>query len=519
MTAAGVTVTPASRLRNATERFLGAGSDNAFVIRILALFVVAFTAFQTIAFSSVALHPDLTEIFAWSQRPTASYYKHPPLGALMAYGWFKVFPISDWSFHLLAMTNAAVGLFFVDLIARRYLDRDKRLFVLLFLLMTPFYQFHGQRFASNQTLLSTWPIATYCFLRAFESRGIVWPIAAGVAAALAMLGKYFSVYLIAAFPVAVLLHRDRMRYLLSPAPWISVASGLAVLSPHLLWLNANGPQTFNYAFSVHGNIGVGKALAKSASYFAGLIGYVALPCAVYWLAVRPSRATLRQAFLPDDPERRMLVALLLVPLILPAIMAPILKTSVTPLWSMQAWFLLPILLLAPPSAALSRRAAITTAICVFAATLVVLAAAPVLAWRYHAEGIGHSREYAHSLATELTREWRSRYGSRLSIVTGDEALAGATSFYSPDHPDFVFVAGLWTAPWVTTDRIAREGAAIVCRAADPAYCRQAVSILGVSEQTLQKTEITLARHFVGSTTRPEKFLIWLVPPADKPPAR
>jgi hypothetical protein len=294
---------------------------------------------------------------------------------------------------------------------------------------------------------------------------------------------------------------------------------LLVLSPHLLWLNTNGPQTFNYAFSVHGNIGVGKALAKSASYFAGLIGYVALPCVVYWLAVRPSRVTLRGALLPDDPERRMLVALFVVPLLLPAIMAPILKTSVTPLWSMQAWLLLPILLLAPTSAVLSHRATITTAICVFAATLVIIATAPVLAWRYHAEGIGHSREYTHSLATELTREWRSRYGGRLSIVTGDEALAGAASFYSPDHPDFIFVAGLWTAPWVTADRVAREGAAIVCRAAEPAYCRQAVNILGTSEQALQKTEITLARHFVGSTTRPEKFLIWLVPPADRPPTR
>ena len=33
------------------------------------------------------------------------------------------------------------------------------------------------------------------------------------------------------------------------------------------------------------------------------------------------------------------------------------------------------------------------------------------------------------------------------------------------------------------------------------------------EASLQKTEITLANHFLGSTTRPEKFLIWLVPPA------
>ena len=516
MTAIGIQASPADRIRNAAEQFLCAGSDNAGTLRILVLFVVAWTAFQTLSYAPVALHADLTEIFVWSQHPAASYYKHPPLGALMAYGWFLVFPIADWSFHLLAMVNAAVGLFFTDLVARRYLDRDKRIFVLLFLMMTPFYQFHGQRFASNQTLLSTWPIATYCFLRAFESRGVVWSIAAGTAAAPAMLGKYYSVYLIAAFPVAVLLHRDRMRYLLSPAPWISVAAGFAVLSPHLLWLYVNGPQTFNYAFSVHGNIGFTQALSKSGSYMLGLVGYAALPCAIYWLIVRPDRATMRNTIWPDDPERRMLVALFIVPLLLPAIVAPILKTSLTPLWTMQAWFLLPILLLAPQSAVLPRRAMVVTAICIFVATVIVVAAAPVVAWRYHIHGVGQDREYSHLLATEVTREWHARFRTRLSIITGDQNLAGAASFYSPDHPDFVFVVGLWTSPWITPERIAHEGATILCRADDQSLCVQGALTLGVSDQRLQKTEITLASHFLGSTTRPDKFLIWLLPPGAKP---
>jgi 4-amino-4-deoxy-L-arabinose transferase-like glycosyltransferase len=515
MTAIGIVASPANRFRTAAEQFLGSGSDNAVVLRILVLFVTAWTAFQTIAYSSVALHTDLAEIFVWSQHPSASYYKHPPLGALMAYLWFSVFPVADWSFHLLAMTNTALGLFFTDLIARRYLDRDKRIFVLLFLMMTPFYQFHGQRFASNQTLISTWPLATWCFLKSFERRGLAWPIAAGAAAALAMLGKYFSVYLIAAFPIAVLVHADRWRYLRSPAPWISVAAGLLVLSPHLLWLATNGPQTFNYAFSVHGNVAFGHALAKSGSYLLGLVGYAALPFVAYWLVVRPNRAAIRDIVAPSDPERRMLIVLFIVPLLLPALTAPLLKTSLTPLWTMQAWFLLPVLLLVPRSAVLPRRAMVTTAICVFIATLLVVAASPVVAWRYHTNGIGQDREYSHQLAVEVTREWQKRFGTPLVIVTGEQNVASAVTFYSDAHPDFVFVAGLWTAPWITSERLAHEGAAILCRADDPASCEQGVRALGTTEQALQKTEITLASHYLGSTTRPEKFLMWFMPPGSR----
>jgi hypothetical protein len=125
----------------------------------LVLFVLAWTLFQVLSYASIDLHPDLVELYGWGRHPSPGYYKHPPLGGLIAALWFGLFPAQDWAFHLLAMVNAAVGLYATDLIARRYLDGDKRLAVLLLLLLTPFYQFHGQRFASNQTLLSTWPVA------------------------------------------------------------------------------------------------------------------------------------------------------------------------------------------------------------------------------------------------------------------------------------------------------------------------------------------------------------------------
>src|SRR5262249_27556029 len=151
-----------------------------------------------------------------------------------------LFPPADWAFHLLAMVNAAVGLYATDRIARRYLDGDKRTAVLLLLLLTPFYQFVGQRFGADQTMLSTWPIATYCFLRAFATRGPAWSAGAGAAAALALLGSYHSVFLIAGFVAAALAHPGRRIYLQSSSPWLSMAVGAIALAPHVQWLSATG---------------------------------------------------------------------------------------------------------------------------------------------------------------------------------------------------------------------------------------------------------------------------------------
>jgi len=221
-------------------RLLGAWFDSErsgwAVWILLALFVVVWTAFHIISNAALDLHDDITEIYTWSRTLRPGYYKHPPLGALMAAPWFVLFPAADWSFRLFAMLNAALALFAVDLIARRYLSGDKRLLALLLLLLMPFYQFFSERFASNQTLLATWPLATYCFLRAFETRGFWWSAAAGVAAAAAMLGKYYSIYLIGSFVVAALAHPARWTYLRSPSPWISAVVGLLVLSPHIHWL-------------------------------------------------------------------------------------------------------------------------------------------------------------------------------------------------------------------------------------------------------------------------------------------
>src|SRR5439155_829215 len=83
--------------------------------------------------------------------------------------------------------NGALGLWMVDLITRRFGSGDKRLFVLLLLMLLPVYQLHAQRFNANAVLLPTWPLATYCFLRSFETRQAGWAVAAGLTGAMAML--------------------------------------------------------------------------------------------------------------------------------------------------------------------------------------------------------------------------------------------------------------------------------------------------------------------------------------------
>ncbi|HAP45982.1 MAG TPA: hypothetical protein DCR30_01345, partial [Afipia sp.] len=102
---------------------------------LLALFVLLWTAFLGIAYLNADLHPDVIEAWVIGRTLDWGGAKHPPLMGWVTHAWTVVFPVRDWSFHLLAMTNSAVALWIIDLTTRRFAKGDKRAVVLLLLML------------------------------------------------------------------------------------------------------------------------------------------------------------------------------------------------------------------------------------------------------------------------------------------------------------------------------------------------------------------------------------------------
>ncbi|WP_410051693.1 glycosyltransferase family 39 protein, partial [Bradyrhizobium sp.] len=147
------------------------GADAGWTIPVILLgFVGIWMVYLQVAYLSGDLHPDVLETWSLGRTFAWGSSKHPPLMGWVARAWTSVFPLSDWSFHLMAMTNSAAALWAVDLISCRFVRGDKRIVVLLLLMLLPTYQFQAQRFNANAVLLAVWPLATYCFLRSFETR-------------------------------------------------------------------------------------------------------------------------------------------------------------------------------------------------------------------------------------------------------------------------------------------------------------------------------------------------------------
>src|SRR5207237_6207909 len=123
--------------------------------------------------------------------------------------WFKIFPLTDWSYYLFAMVLATFSLWVVWRVSERYLEPEKRVAGLLLLTFIPFFNFHALKYNANTVLIPLWSLTTWLFLRSYETRSAVWGALAGAAAAAAMMGKYWSIFLLAGLGLAALASPGR----------------------------------------------------------------------------------------------------------------------------------------------------------------------------------------------------------------------------------------------------------------------------------------------------------------------
>lgn len=193
---------------------------------------------------------DMLENFGWSQAMAWGTFKHPPFFAWVVGAWFKVFPISDFSYKAMAYANVAVAMAGIVALARQLgLARFSHAAVFLLLLSFP-YTTLAAKFNANAQLLSLWPWTAVIFLRALTAQGLralFLALALGLLSAACMLSKYYSgVFLLSLLVVAV-LQREGRQWLWTPWPYLALGVFAIGMYPHYQWLASHDFATFVYA--------------------------------------------------------------------------------------------------------------------------------------------------------------------------------------------------------------------------------------------------------------------------------
>ena len=505
----------AARARNPLARLYDALIDPArcerTMVRLLILYAAVWTIYGAIAKSSQDLHFDIGEMFVWSHEVTWSAPSHPPLGPWIMRAWFSVMPVEDISFYLLAMVVATVALWIPWRIAGRYLSVEKRVVGILLLTFLPFYNFHALKYNASSILTPFWAASTWWFLLSFETRRSGWAALAGAGAAASMLGKYWSIILLAGLALGALTDPRRTAYFRSSAPWITVAVGAILLAPHVIFIATHGFSTVSFAMTAHETT-FGMAIGWSLYFLASVLGYIAIPTVLSALATSPSLHAIKDSMWPANKEHRIFVMAFVAPPVFAAVVAVAVRARLDPLWMMSGMALLPVVLLASPLLSVNRIAAIRLLALAIVFPLAALAASPIVAFEFHAHGTPNNDGTHYRLIAEaVDKAWREKVAAPLLIVGGERPLVDGSNPYFPGKPATFAISEPWRTPWVDDDRIKRDGIAIVCWA-DDADCLERAKTYTANPNTVIE-RLSLARSFFGTRDKPVQYQIAIIPPA------
>lgn len=482
-----------------------------FMLMFAAIYGCAWLIYGVVAKSSQDVNADMAEMVVWAREPALGYPKHPPLLAFVIKLWFAIFPLTDWTFTLLAVVTVAAGLYLAFELCGIWLDREKRAAVPFLLAVIPFYNFLGLKFDQNSALIPLWALAMWALMRALETRRGGWAALTGLAAAAAMLVKYWSGFLLAALAFTALVDRRRNAYLRSPAPWITTLVFILAFLPHAIWLVEENFPPLTWVAT--------RRLAHSAwdfihslgEYSLGTLGYGAVAIILVAVLVRPSAAAVRDSWFATEPARRPATVLFWTPIALPIVVALAIRTNLLSLWSAPAYNLLPVMMLASPLVVVSRLTLVRLAAIVTAMTLAAVAASPLVALGKLKQGVENNAEYASLAAAAAERAWRQTTNAPLRLVAGPFALISSTAFYVTDRPSTYADFSHYLSPWVDDARIARDGVAIICPARD-AGCLDNMKTLTAAGPPGRREDVTLTRHWLGFTGAAAHFVIATVPP-------
>ena len=476
------------------------------------------------------VHMDVAEAFAWGQKFQLGYGKHPPLAGWVAGLWFKLFPAADWATYALAMATLACGLVICWLIALRVVDRRRAFFVVVMLALYPIFNFKGFKYNPDLLQLVTLPLLVLAYLNAFEKRSVRAGLWLGLAAALALMTKYWVLTMIGAIGLAALIHPERLKFLRSPAPWVAIATLAVAMIPHLVWLKQVDFVPLTYAGDVYGLSSRAQNIQLVLGYVGHNLALLTAPVALaalalvwvppWWriLARQPSalftHAWSRGAITGVNRSAALNIWIIQVVVAIgPPLGALIFTVYMKTDWGISLFFLTPLALVAIPALRLQRMALFNIAAIWLFITLAALALSPKIAERELAENPNGALSYGarSQLARELTEAWRTRFHSRWAVVAGTTEVGEPMTFYSPDHPAPFTPGEVWSSGLTSLQEAKRLGFIGICDTSD-GRLPVCDAWMAANAANAERLTISTQRFFHGHPGPSITWKVYIAPP-------
>jgi len=197
-------------------------------------------------FSNKNLPLDVIEALAWGSNLDWGFEKHPPLSAFFPEFFFQLFGNQDWAYYLLSQIFIVISFVAIFKLAKEFLQNESHALISVFLLEgIYFYNFTTPEFNVNICQIPFWTLTVYYSWQSFKNDKIYNWILFGLFAALGFLSKYLFIYLLVSILLFFIYYLKKNKKF-NFKYFIPIVVFLLILTPHLIWLIENNYKTIIY---------------------------------------------------------------------------------------------------------------------------------------------------------------------------------------------------------------------------------------------------------------------------------
>ncbi len=417
---------------------------------------------------------DVVEGLAWGNEGMWGYHKHPPLSPWLMDLFATLSGSSDWAQYLLSQLSVCAAFIGMWLLAREFLSPLKALISVLLLEGVYYHGYASPEFNANIVLLPFWSIAILSFYKAIETRKVTWWIVLGAAAALAVLGKYFTGFLLVSmFAYMIATAKGRQQFL-TIGPYAALGIMLLILTPHFVWMVEADFSTLSYGVnraSGSGDVGLKNHFLYPLKFLISqLVLLIPLLLMLAAFGLKRDKADASKS------NAALLSFMAFGPPLLILLLSAILGWKLRSMWGAPLFLMSGVLLVSflNPMITLSKMGRFKAVFLFFAligpvAYIAVYAVRPLVK-----EGGKRTQFPGSEIALRISKHWQEQYPDKaLQYVMGDVWRAGNVAYYhnkvefaAPNAESqrtiSAFIDGsTQISPWVNPEDFKEKGGVIV----------------------------------------------------------
>jgi dolichyl-phosphate-mannose-protein mannosyltransferase len=431
-----------------------------FDLLVMPLLIVAvlWTLVPTLVFTAPPL--DVVEGALWGREWVIGTYKHPGMPSwLIEAGRLLDGGRVGWPVYATSQLFNCATLALTFFLARDLTDARIAFVAVVSLLGVEYFSWRSPEFNHTQAQMPFWIASVWSAWRALQTGNRWWWVALALVSAAGLYAKLSNVILLCAILGWLLASTGGRSSFLTTGPWLSaILFGMAVI-PLTLWLISNGFQPLSYASVRAQKLSLERTLTAPLNLLLQCLPVflvlIATGVLTPGLKFRPRRCSEADDFL---------LAMALAPPLLSVSITILDGSSFRPEWFAPDIPLLAVLLVSRCPEQCTASSVMRLRICSYAlATIMPLAYGLLVVVLGHFDGMQTMRVRwpQELIARQISDAWSRRIGKPLKIVAGSAWPAGLVGLNHSDRPSILTEGRTEFSPWITPERLRREGALAV----------------------------------------------------------